>query len=201
MLCALQWIRRRLSDERGFTFPELIVATMMGMLAIAGAMMILQIAVRAQPQALERSGQIQQARALIETVSRELRQGASIQGASTTGLTIDTYVNRNTCGGTGTGPSILCRVTYACTAASCTRTESSVSGGAGRTTELARGLLAPSIFSYCIEQAGAPSCGLSAATNPSYVGIRLAYSNPDGGESVTFDDGVALRNHTSEAPL
>lgn len=184
----------RLRDQRGMTLPELLVATVIALLVAAAGMVVLQVAIKGQPRISERASQIQQGRTLIETVSRELRQGQSISGATASSLEITTFVNSSSCGGPPASTAILCRITYSCQESSCVRTEHDDDGGGGTTQEVATGLAAPTIFSYC-EQAGETACALSAATHPTYVGIELAYPAEDGSEAITLGDGVALRNH------
>lgn len=184
-------VRRRLADERGVTLIELLVATVIALVVAAGGVLVLQIAIRTQPQVSERAGQIQQGRTLVETVTRELRQGQSIEGATESSLEIMTYVNSDPCGGPAATTSTLCRVTYVCEGTVCTRTEHD-GAGAGSATQVASGLLDGTIFSYC-EDGG--SCELATATDPTYVEVELAYPGEDGGEAITLTDGVALRNY------
>lgn len=189
-------IRQRLAaEESGFTFPELIVAMTIGLIVIGGGMLVLQVAATQQPRASERSARIQQARTLIERVSRELRQGATVQGATATSLTVQTFVNTDVCGGATSAIAISCRITYACASGSCTRSVETDSGPS--TSVVAEGILAPEIFSYCEGVGASGVCDLPAATDPTYVGIELGYPREDGGEAITLADGVALRNYLS----
>jgi len=192
-------VRRRLADESGFTLTELLVAAVIGVLVAAGGAMVLQVAVKAQPRATERAGQIQQGRALMETLSRELREGQSISGATESGFEVRTFVNSAACGGAHSTAQILCSVTYSCAAGTCTRTEHDGAGG-GTPTVVATDLLDTSIFTYCEEIAGTTNCDLPTAAAPTYIGIELAYPAEDGAETVSLADGVALRNYLAEAP-
>ena len=192
-------LRRRVADERGFTLPELLVATIIALMVAAGGMLVLQIAVRTQPQVSERAAQIQQGRTLMETISRELRQGESVEAATESSLEVMTYVSSSFCGSTETGPATLCRVTYTCAEGSCSRTEHGDSGG-GTTTQVATGLLHSSVFSYCDATDTGTACDLTAASYPTYVGLELAYPSDDGEEAITLADGVALRNHFAPGP-
>lgn len=193
MRSARRALARLRTDERGLTLPELLVATVIALLVAAGGMAVLQVAIKSQPRVSERAAQIQQGRTLIETVSRELRQGQSIAAATASSLEITTFVNSDPCGGSQSDTARLCRVTYACEGSTCTRTEHDGAGG-GTTRQVATGLLASDVFSYCESEAGV-DCGLAAATHPTYVGIELAYPRRDGQEAVTLADGVALRNY------
>lgn len=187
-------LRRTLAEERGFSFPELIVAMMVAMVVAGGAATLLIVAVRAQPPSSERSAQIQQGRTLIESVSRELRQGETVHEATASTLTFDTYANSVACGGSFSQTARLCRVSYSCEAGTCVRNEFDAAGVAS-TREVATGLLDDEIFSYCQSAEGGPQCGLETVAAPTYVGIEIAYPKPDGGEGVTFNDGTALRNY------
>lgn len=199
MASLLTAVRHRLADQRGFTLTELLVASVIGLLVAAGGAIVLQVAVKAQPGATERAGQIQQGRALMETLSRELRQGQSITAATESGFEIRTFVNSATCGGAQATAPILCSVTYSCAENACTRTEHDGSG-VGSTTVMATDLLDTSIFRYCQDASGTTSCDLPTAAAPTYIGIELAYPADDGGESITLADGASLRNYLTVAP-
>jgi hypothetical protein len=122
----------------------------------------------------------------MERLSRELRQGTGIDSVSTASkLTIWTYVKKSSCGGTPSGTSIECRVTYDCSAeGTCVRTERNTdgTGGAVGVTSVT-GLDSNQLFSYT------PS-----AADADFVAIRLVFPAADGEEAVTLEDGVALRN-------
>jgi prepilin-type N-terminal cleavage/methylation domain-containing protein len=184
---------RRLAQEDGFTLPELLIATVIALLVAAGGMMILQIAVRTQPQISERAAQIQQGRVMMEALSRELRQGESITTATPTELELITFVNSQTCGGPSAQNSIICRVSYSCEGGACTRSEHDGAGG-GSSRQVVDGLLSQNVFCYQPhrDQSSCPEPG----ETPSYVAIELAFPGDDGAETVTLRDGVALRNHS-----
>ena len=96
-----RWPRRRpeASGEAGFTLVELLVATAAALALMGTLVMVMTSLIRAQPEAEERAGQIQEARVMLERMVRELRQGTPVTGAtaSPTQLTIDTYT-RAGCG-------------------------------------------------------------------------------------------------------
>jgi len=184
---------RRLADERGFTLPELLVATIIALLVAAGAMIVLQTAVRTQPEVSERAAQIQEGRTMIERISRELRQGDSVTGATTTSLSIHTLVDSASCGGAPAQTAIPCWVTYACSGGTCSRTEHDGSGG-GSASEVVSGLRSSNVFCYALQSDA--TCPAPTAADPEYVGVTMSFPNQDGGESITLSDGVALRNHT-----
>jgi type II secretory pathway pseudopilin PulG len=182
---------RSLRREDGFTLPEFLTAAtlLIGLLAVMGA--TITVIARTQPRIAERSAQIQAGRAMIERVTRELREGtaADLQAASSNGLSFLTYVRTPQCGSSQpptseATPSIRCRVTYSCTGGICTRTEAPPDGtNPGVPTRLVDGLNTSGVFGYW------PS-----SASPAQVTVTLEYPARGGGESVTLSDGVALRN-------
>ncbi len=185
-------LRKRLAaavrDERGFTLTELLVALVIALLVAGAGLGLLQIAIRAQPATTDRGAQIQSGRVMIERLSRELRQGESVSSPTASGLQVVTYVDSATCGGAPASLAILCRVTYACGATACTRSEADPAPGspASAPAQVVRGIAGPAVFSYEY---------LPGDATPAFVGIRLGFAADDGDESVTLEDGVALRNH------
>jgi prepilin-type N-terminal cleavage/methylation domain-containing protein len=180
---------RGLRAEGGFTLAELLVAMMITLIAFAAALLLLQVALKAQPRITERGAAIQQGRAWIERLTRELRQGGTVAGSPTSSqLAFLTYVRHSSCGGTATSSSIQCLVTYTCSAGTCSRTERNPDGsGTAAAQQMVTGLQSDSVFSY------AP---ISAA--PEYVGVTLRFpATDDPGETedaITLTDGVTLRN-------
>ena len=180
---------RRLRAEGGFTLAELLVAMMITLIAFAATLLLLQVAIKAQPRISERGAAIQQGRVWVERLIRELRQGGTVTGTpSTSQLAFFTYVRHSSCGSTATGASLRCLVTYSCSAGTCSRTERNPDGsGTAPAQQMVSGLQSNSVFSYV------PS---SAA--PRYVGVTLRFpatddpANPE--DAITLTDGVTLRN-------
>lgn len=182
MLTAL---RKRLASESGFSLPELLAGLAIGLLVAAAGGVVLMMAVRNQPVATDRAGDLQQGRVLVETLTRELRQGQQVFDVSPTGLSMLTWVHTASCGSGATGPSQLCQVSYSCDESSCTRSERNPDGtGSAAPVSVIEGITGPNVFWYR---------GDSSA--PSYVGMHFVFPKPDGGEAVSFIDGVALRNY------
>ena len=175
-------------EERGFTLIELLVAATVGLVVVGGAVTIFVSGIRSEPRTASRVAAIQDARVTIDRITRELRQGLETPTASSSELEIVTYVKATICGGTASSTAIPCRVTYTCSAGSCTRKVAQPDGSApGPTTQVVSGLTNSSIFSY------SPS-----AATPSYVGVTFTFSAGDSGP-VTLEDGVALRNQGDES--
>jgi type II secretory pathway pseudopilin PulG len=174
------------AEEGGWTLIELLVGAVISLFIAGVAMMVLNTAVRTQPQTSERAAQIQDGRTLVEKISRELRQATRVHSAGPTTLEIQTQVNSNPCGGAFSSTATLCRVVYSCGTTACTRTEREPAATSGGTTKtVATGILGPNVFDY---QAG----------DPPYVGIELKLPDEGGGEAVSFTDGVSLREYQSE---
>ena len=67
-------------DARGFTLPELLVATVLSLVVIGGAVMAFTSSMNDQPKLSSQAAGIQQARTTMEQITRELRQGSSLTG-------------------------------------------------------------------------------------------------------------------------
>jgi hypothetical protein len=179
---------RSLADERGTTLMELMLAStaLIALLAIMGAGIVLVS--QNQVRVADRSAQIQRGRAMIEGITRELREGSVVQNPTSSGLSFLTYVRRQQCGGSqpptsDATPAIQCRVTYACAGGTCTRTEALPDGsGAGPAVRLVDGLRSNAVFAH------------TPAVNPGHVTVTLEYPGKNGDETVTLSDGAALRN-------
>jgi hypothetical protein len=180
-------------EERGLTLVELLVAASMGLVVVGGAVAIFVSGIRSEPRTASKVAAIQQGRVTVDRITRELRQGLEVPTASSSQLAIVTYVKAVSCGGAGASTAIPCRVNYACSAGTCTRSVAQPDGTApGPATQVASGLTSSSIFSYRSDAAD-PGCDQSTATDPSYVCVTLSFA-AEGGGTVTLEDGVALRN-------
>ena len=138
---------RGLRSEGGFTLAELLVAMMITLIAFAATLLLLQVALKAQPRISERGAAIQQGRAWIERLTRELRQGGTVAGSpGSSQLSFLTDVRHSSCGGTATGNSIACLVTYSCSAGTCSRTERNPNGsGTAPAQQMVTGLQSNSV--------------------------------------------------------
>jgi prepilin-type N-terminal cleavage/methylation domain-containing protein len=125
------WLDRAIGRARrpeGFTLPELLIATVLGLLVVGVAATVFTAAVRSQPGLARRGDAISQARFTMERLIRELRQGATVYTATPTQLSFTTYVDSASCGGAHSSSAIVCRVSYTCTATACTRVEAQPDG-------------------------------------------------------------------------
>lgn len=186
---------RAVSQEDGFTLPELLMAMtlLIGLLAVMGVG--LGVVMRTQPRVAERSAQIQAGRAMTDRITRELREGSQITAPpspvapSPTSISFVTFIRTVQCGvsqppASSATPAIECRVTYACTAGTCMRTEALPDGSnPGAPVRLVDGLRTSEVFGFW------PSPG-----DPRHVTVTLEYPAEGGGEAVTLSDGAALRN-------
>jgi Tfp pilus assembly protein PilW len=173
---------RRVDDERGFMLVELMAASMMGVVVVGTAVALFTSGVRSQNGIAAHASGIQQSRAMVERMVREVRQGWSVSTATPSQLTMLTYVPSATCGGAHATTAIACRVTYSCSGSVCMRTEANADGsGAGPAIRVASGLSSSSVFTY------APS-----ASAPTYVGISLTLIPQYGHSAMQLDDGAAL---------
>jgi prepilin-type N-terminal cleavage/methylation domain-containing protein len=65
--------RSRISDERGFSLPELLVAMFIGMIILLAAFMLLDRSFSASGQIADRSEALQRGRQAMELITRQLR--------------------------------------------------------------------------------------------------------------------------------
>jgi Tfp pilus assembly protein PilW len=166
------------------TLAELLIAVTIGLVVLGAAVAVFATAARSHPRVSERAGDIQRARATIEQITRELRQGSLVTNASASQLSILTYVDKASCGGATATSAIQCQVNYVCTAGACSRSERNPDGtGSAAAVQVVSGLAGTEVFSY------SPS---SAA--PGYVQVELSFPAEGDEDSVTLNDGVALRN-------
>jgi prepilin-type N-terminal cleavage/methylation domain-containing protein len=69
----MRLIRRRLSEERGFSLIELLMAMVIGMVILLAAFMLLDRTISASGQIADRSEALQRGRLSMDLISRELR--------------------------------------------------------------------------------------------------------------------------------
>jgi prepilin-type N-terminal cleavage/methylation domain-containing protein len=178
--------RAPVSSAAGFTLPELLIAMVLGLIVIGGAVQVVTASLNNQPRVTSRANQIQQARVTMERMVRELRQGASVPTTPTASqLSIVTYVGSATCGGASGNTAIQCRVTYACSSGNCTRTEAKPDGTSpGPAVQVVSGLSSTNVFAYTPR----------TSTVGAYVGVTLTFPATGGNDAITLNDGANLRN-------
>jgi hypothetical protein len=174
-----------LRGQRGHTLVELLWVAVLGVVIFGIGLALLNFAVRTQPTLSDRAASIQQGRAMIERLTRELRQGSEVTTATSSDLVFETYVKRTACGGSPASSSIACQVTYSCASGTCTRTERNPDGsGSAAAVQWVDGLSNDAVFAY-----------LPNAALPEYVNVTLTFPAEQPGEdAVTLRDGVNLRN-------
>jgi Tfp pilus assembly protein PilW len=173
--------------EAGMTLVELLVAASMGVILLGAVGSMLISAVRDQPKLSKRSQNIATARTVLGLMTRELRNGVTVYEGTSSRVSFLTSVRRTSCGGSvqtvATVSSIRCRVTYACSGSSCTRTETAPEATSGGTAvTLVSGLASSSVFNYS-----------PTVEEPTYVGVTLRIPNPEGSGNLTISDGASLR--------
>ena len=178
-------LRRMTRGEHGMTLTELLVAAASMIIVIAAAMTLIPVTLRTEERVREKAGAIQDGRVLVERLTRELRQGSAVIPTPTAStLSFRTYVHRSSCGGGAATTAIECRITYSCSAGTCTRTERNPDGtGSAAPVTLVTGLVSGSGFSY-----------LPSSASPGHVTIRLIFPSDDGDDAITLEDGTSLRN-------
>jgi hypothetical protein len=142
---------------------------------------------KAQPEVSARSQNITTARWVLERMTREIRNGETVDTALPNEVSFRTYLRRTACGASGTlassKPAILCEVTYGCSATACSRIEAPPGVKTGKATPIFEGIDNSNVFTY------KPS-----VKAPTFIGITLHLPNPNGPSDLTISDGASLRN-------
>ena len=180
---------RRLSEgEAGLTLIEMLVAASIGIVVLGATSTMLVSVVRTQPKISDRAEDASTGRWVLERMTREIRNGVTVQpGSSVSTLVFTAQVRHPSCGSSATLPassaSIECKVTYSCSSSACSRSETT-SGAAGTGTPVTvfTGINSEKVFSYSPQ-----------VTDAEFVGVTLRFPNPDGGGNFTISDGATLR--------
>lgn len=195
--------RARAGDESGLTLVELLVASAMSVILMGAVGSMLVGAMRSQPEVTDRAQDVSSSRWVLERMTREIRNGIRVDQATSSSLSLLTYVRRTACGGgvpvSSTTPAIKCQVTYQCTTTSCTRLEAAEGVYVGTPKTLFTGINSSNVFCYVPSTESDPlNCGSAvSAAETTYVGVRIRLPSPDGtGTSLTVSDGASLRNAT-----
>jgi Tfp pilus assembly protein PilW len=182
-------IRSRLGpSEAGLTLVEMLVAAMVGIVVLGATSSMLISTVRTQPKISDRAQDASTARWVLERMTREIRNGVTVQeGSSVSTLIFTAQVRHSICGGTALLPasssSIECKVTYSCGGGQCSRAETAPTAvGSGTPVPIFKGVDSEKVFSYSPEIQGAD-----------FVAVTLRFPDPDGGGHFTISDGATLR--------
>lgn len=199
-------LRRRLSlgDESGLTLIEMVVAALMSVIIVGAACAMLISAVKSQPGLSRKAANVTTARYQLERVVREIRDAVKVEKATTTEVVLLTRTKKTICGGsTKASPDVQrpqCRVTYRCSATSCTRSEATEGGApVGTATVSLTGIEDANVFCFVPSTETDPSkCGAPRTGEgpPTYVGVNLQVKNPEGPGILTISDGATLRTET-----
>jgi prepilin-type N-terminal cleavage/methylation domain-containing protein len=185
---------RLIASQSGFTLVELLFASMLGLIVIATGVTVFTATIRSQPGQTQRGVSIQQARNVMERMTREIRQGSTVYPSTSSQLSLITLVHSASCGGAAANTAIPCKVTYTCNAGSCTRVEAPPppATGSGPTVTTVSGLSASDVFRYT------PACNATSTSgSPGYVCITLTFQTASGADAITVQDGAAPVNPTS----
>lgn len=200
-------VRKRLGDagpEAGLTLIEMLVAMMMSVIIVGAATAMLISAVKDQPALSRKAQDVSTARWQLERIVRDVRDGVQVETATPSEVSFLDNARRASCGGpilnSPTAKTISCRVTYRCTATTCTRLESSLNGLVKGTATTALSGVGNSASLFCFVPSSEPDpveCGpAQTGKSPTYIGVRLEVPNPEGPGLLTISDGATLRTAT-----
>jgi Tfp pilus assembly protein PilW len=189
---ALLWFdarRTAISSQAGITLVETIVATAMSLVLLSGVSVLITSSTADQPQINQKNANIQTARWVLDRLTREIRLGASVQSATSSSVSFQTYVRHSTCGGSGiltaASPATLCEVTYSVTGGVLRRTEANPNVFTGTPEIVVSGLSNNAVFSYS-----------PTSVSPTYINVTLTLPNSTGNGNITINDGATLSNAT-----
>lgn len=169
------------------TLVELLVAAAISIIVVGAASTMLISALKAQPKLSQRAEDVATARWVLERMTREIRNGISVDVASGSSVSFRAYVRRTSCGAGGTPAAstsaIVCEVTYTCSTTSCSRIEAPPGIYTGTAETIFSGINSADVFNY------SPS-----PEEPTFVGATLRFPNPEGDGSLTVSDGANLRS-------
>jgi type II secretory pathway pseudopilin PulG len=180
-------LRRRVAalarEDSGWTLIELLVAAVIGLALIGSATFVFAASIQSQPRTASRGADIEQARLAMERLTRELRQAWDVPTATSSQISVLTYVQKATCGGASATTALPCRVTYTCTTTACSRVEANPDGtGPGPAAQVVSGITGPAVFSYSPD-----------TTTPTFIGVNMVFPSDHGDDAITLSDGIAMR--------
>ena len=173
------------ADDRGFTLPELLVATVLGLLVIGAAVTAFTSTIQSQPRINSQAAAIQQARTTMEQITRELRRGRACRAHQPpSSRWSPTSTARPAGAQSRTRRSAVASAIRAPAGPALASRPSPTEPGPGPPVQVVAGLSSDNVFAYT-----PPS-----ATSPAYVGVTLALPARGGSDAITLSDGAALRN-------
>jgi hypothetical protein len=164
----------------------MLVAVMIGMVVLGGAVTIFMGAVKSEPRTSAKVSAIQEGRVALERITREVRQGVEVvDGSQPNRLVLITYVKQSPCGGAASGTAIPCQVTYDCEGDVCTREVAAPDGAfPGPETQVVSDLSSTAVFSW-------------SESEPDRVEVELAFEKSQSTGSTVLADGATLRSGDS----
>jgi Tfp pilus assembly protein PilW len=178
-------IRKTAGSEDGWTLVEMLLAASLGLIIVGAALSMFTGALKSRPRAVSQSAGVTQAQTAMERMTRELRQGSAVVTATATQVSVITYVDQATCGGSAGSTAITCRVTYSCSGGACTRTVAQPNGSSpGTAVTVVSGMSSNNVFTYVPP----------ASNTPAYLYVTLAFPDNAGRNAITLSDAVGLRN-------
>src|SRR3989442_13640912 len=93
--------RAPLSSQAAFTLVETLVAMAMSLVLLFAITALITSSVTDQPQINQKNANVETARWVLDRLTREIRLGASVQSATSSSVSFQTYVRRPTCGAAG----------------------------------------------------------------------------------------------------
>ena len=152
--------------------------------------------VKDQPKISKRAQNISSARWVLERLTREIRNGVSVESdkATASKVSFRTYVRHTACGGTDAGgsgtPAIECQVTYECTTTPAPGSRPRRRRLHGHRHDDLHRDQQRSVFSYSPSTEPSPlTCGPAVGRRDKYVGVKLHMPSADG-KTFTVSDGA-----------
>lgn len=177
---------RHYRQEGGFTMTELLIGAATSMIVLLTAAMVLDLAVKNQPRVQQRNDAIQESQVVLDRLARELRQAYAVVDATPASVTVLTYARRASCNSELGGGVRACRVTYACSGGTCTRSATESDGsGTPAVHVVTSGLTSDAVFAYAPDP-----------VSPATISVSLSYgsADPAGDDAISAADSIALRN-------
>ena len=169
---------------------ELLVAAAMGVVLMGAVGSMIIGTLHAQPEISKRAQNITTARYVMERMTREIRNGVTVQTALPNEVSFRTYVRRTACGAAGAlasnKPAIPCQVTYGCSTTACSRIEAAPGVKTGTAKPIFEGIDNSNVFTY------KPN-----TESPTFIGITLHLRIPAAPRTSRFPMAPASATESS----